>query len=299
MLEERPCFCHPSADQKPVGLVYLLIVVLAITATAVIAKLAVQRKILPLDLAASMFSISTVLGLLIAWPQMPGKVNGLALLISIIAGLGGGLAVLAFNSAVRSGHFGYSNAIYRSSFLVPVVYSVLFLNAALKATTIFGIILILAGIFLISQSTGSFERGRRAELKWFLIIMSAFLLSGAPRVGQTLTSLLKINYFVYLFLSYLSGSVALLAFTGIRRAFNPAALPWGGAAAIASYAGVFCTLKALEHLTPQVVFPISLSAPILLGVVISLYLFKEKIRPAGWLGLLLGASGIVILSVWR
>jgi drug/metabolite transporter (DMT)-like permease len=281
------------------GFGYLSIVVIAITATAVIAKLATLRKICPLNLAFSLFSVSTVLGLVIVWPRMPIQITGKALLISCLAGLGGGFAVLAFNAAVRAGHFGFSNAIYRSSFLVPVVYSVLFLNAKLKSTTILGIALIFVGIFLISQSTASFEKGKKAEFRWFLLIMGAFLLSGAPRIGQTLTSLLRIDYLIYLFLSYLSGTLTLLIFVAARRSFQPAALTWGTGAAIASYAGVFCTLKALERLSPQVVFPISLSAPILLGVLLSLMLFKERIKPAGWLGITLGITGISILAIWR
>ncbi|HWQ91829.1 MAG TPA: EamA family transporter [Clostridia bacterium] len=281
------------------GFLYLFVVVIAITATAVIAKLAVLRKITPLDLATSLFSISTLLGLLFVVPRLPMKVTGEALLISFIAGLGGAGAVLAFNAAVRAGHFGFSNAIYRSSFLVPVVYSILFLNATIKPTTILGILLILGGIFLISQSTASFVPGKKAELRWFVLIMTAFLLSGIPRVGQTLTSLLKIECFLYLFLSYLGGALTLLIPVLAKRSFNPAALTWGTGAAIASYAGVFCTLKALEHLTPQVVFPISLSAPILLGVFLSLVLFREKVRVTGWIGIALGVSGITVLAIWR
>jgi drug/metabolite transporter (DMT)-like permease len=281
------------------GFLYLLIVVIAITATAVIAKLAALRRITPLHLATSLFSVSTLLGLLVVWPRLPMKVTGEALLISFVAGLGGGFAVLAFNAAVRTGHFGFSNAIYRSSFLVPVVYSVLFLHAVIKPTTILGIVLILGGIFMISQATASLEYGRKAEFRWFLLIMAAFLLSGAPRVGQTLISLLKIDYQLYLFLSYLSGALTLLIFMAAKRSFSPAALTWGTGAAVASNTGVFCTLKALEYLTPQVVFPISLSAPILLGVLLSLVLFKEKIQVRGWIGIALGICGITVLAIWR
>ena len=281
------------------GFLYLFIVVIAITTTALIAKLAVLRRISPLDLATSLFSVGTVLGLLLVWPQMPVKITGEALLISSVAGLGGAFAVLAFNAAVQTGHFGFSNAIYRSSFLVPVVYSVLFLNAALGPTTVMGILLILGGIFLISQSTASFKKGRNAEFRWFLLIMTAFILSGAPRVGQTLTGLLKIEYRLYLFLSYLSGALALLVFVVAKRSFNPAALTWGTGSAIASYAGVFCTLKALEHFTPQVVFPISLSAPVLMGVLLSLVLFREQVRATGWIGIALGVAGITVLAIWR
>jgi uncharacterized membrane protein len=293
------CQLARPIPESAIGLGYLLTVVVAITATAVIAKLAALRGITPLDLATALFSVSSVLGVLVVWPRLPMRVTGEAILISVSAGLGGGFAVLAFNAAVRAGHFGFSNAIYRSSFLVPVVYSVLFLNAALKLTTSLGILLILGGIFLISQSTASFQPGKKAEFRWFLLIAAAFLLSGAPRVGQVLTSRLKIDYYLYLCLSYLSGTVALLVFVAVKRSFNPAALTWGTGAAIASYAGVFCTLKALESLAPQVVFPISLSAPILLGVLLSLVLFREEIRAKGWLGLALGVAGIIVLAIWR
>ncbi len=281
------------------GFFYLSIVVVAITATALIAKLASLRKITPLDLAASLFTVSTAVGLAALWPRLPMKVSPNALLFSTVAGVGGGLAVLAFNAAVRVGHFGFSNAIYRTSFLVPVVYAVLFLNAVLKFTTVAGIVLILSAILLMSHSATSFEKGKKVEFRWFVLIMLAFLFSGAPRVGQTLTSLHNVDYFLYLFLSYVTGSLVLLAFVAAKRSFKPASLPWGAGAAVSSYAGVFCTLKALESLKPQVVFPISLSGPILLGVVLSLFMFREKITPSGWAGIVLGIAGITILAIWK
>jgi len=281
------------------GLFYLFIVVVAITATALVAKLASLKEITPLDLATALFIVSTILGLVVLWPRLPMEISGEALLFSTAAGVGGSLAVLAFNAAIRVGHFGFSNAIYRASFLVPVVYAILFLGAVLKFTTIAGIVLVLSAIFLMSCSTSSFQKGKKIEFRWFLLIILAFLLSGAPRVGQALTSLHGVDYFLYLFLSYMTGTLVLAAFAGVKRSFNPASIPWGSAAAVSSYASVFCTLKALDSLQPQVVFPISLSGPIALGVLLSLFMFKERIRPSGWVGILLGIAGIAILAIWR
>lgn len=297
--ELRRCVSLQPVSEMSMGFVYLCVVVAAITATAVIAKFALVRRVTPLDLSVSLFSVSTIIGVVIVWTQLPVQLSGEALVVSFIAGLGGGFAVLAFNSAVRAGHFGFSNAIYRSSFLVPVVYSVLFLGSVLKLTTVFGISLILVGIFAVSPLTSSCQSGRKVELRWFILIMSAFLLSGAPRVGQTLTNVLRIDYHVYLLLSYLSGALTLLVFVACKRSFSPRAIGWGAGAAVSSYAGVFCTLKALEHLTPQVVFPISLSAPVLLGVLFSLLVFKEEIRGSGWMGIGLMTSGIAVLAIWR
>lgn len=68
---------------------------------------------------------------------------------------------------------------------------------------------------------------------------------------------------------------------------------------MASYLGVFCTLKALERLSPSVVFPISLTGPIILGLLLSVCLFREKITMKGWLGASFGIAGILLLAIWK
>ena len=283
------------------GFLALLAVVLAITATALLAKMAVRRGVTSLDLATTLFGFGALLGGVVLWGRLPESVSPRAVGIAALAGVGGAFAVWTFNSALRRGHFGFSNAIYRSSFLVPVLFSVLFLHAPLRATTVGGIACILAGIFLMSQAgtSGGVGEPRKALGRWVVLILLAFLFSGAPRVGQTLTSAAHDNGFVYLFLSYLFGAVVLLALTLRRGAFHVASLPWGAGAAAASYVGVFCTLKALQTLTPQVVFPISLSAPILLGLLCSRGFFRERISLRGGVGAALGLGGILVLAIWR
>jgi drug/metabolite transporter (DMT)-like permease len=279
------------------GFLYLLLVVIAITATALIAKLASRNNVTALDLSTSLFAVSAVLGALVLYPRLPVKLTATDIVLSTVAGVGGAVAVLAFNVAIRAGHFGFSNSIYRSSFLFPVVYSILFLNVAIKAATVVGITLILVAIFLMSS--GSFGKGKKDELRWFLLIMLAFVMSGVPRLGQTLTSASGGNYYLYLFLSYLAGAAVLGIVTLAKRTFNPASLTWGAGAAVSSYIGVFCTLKSLDTLTPHIVFPISLSGPIIMGILLSLLLFREKISPSGWGGVVLGVAGITILAIWK
>ena len=281
------------------GFLLLFVVVLAITATALIAKLASRNNITALDLSTSLFGASAVLGAVILCGQLPVKLTGHAILVASIAGVGGSFAVLAFNSAVRAGHFGFSNAIYRSSFLVPVIYAVLFLHAPLNVPRLGGIALILAGIFLMSSYTASGVLAKQARLRWVGLILLAFLLSGAPRVGQILANVHNENNFLYLFLSYFIGAAVLLAITWKKGSFNPMALTWGTGAAVASYVGVFCTLKALTLLSPHVVFPISLSGPILLGILLSLGVFREKISRLGWAGVVFSISGILVLAIWK
>jgi drug/metabolite transporter (DMT)-like permease len=71
---------------------------------------------------------------------------------------------------------------------------------------------------------------------------------------------------------------------------------YGILAAFASYVGVYCTLEALKLIPAAVVFPITLSVPIMLGMFIS-FVYREKIRLAGWIGVFIGICGIIILSL--
>ena len=281
------------------GFLFLLAVVLAITSTALIAKLASRKQVSALDLSTSLFGVSAIIGAVILYGQLPVKLSANALIFSAVGGVGGSLAVLAFNSALRAGHFGFSNAIYRSSFLVPVVYAVLVLRSPLQLSTFGGIALILGGILFMSRSTVRLAAERNPDSRWVVLILLAFLLSGAPRVGQTLTNACQENYFLYLFLSYFVGAAILCGISLKQGRFNPSSLTWGTGAAVASYLGVFCTLKALESLKPQVVFPISLAGPIILGILLSLFLFREKITRRGWVGVSFGVTGILILAIWK
>ncbi|MBI4976558.1 MAG: DMT family transporter [Spirochaetes bacterium] len=282
------------------GFLYTLFVVAGITAVALIGKLSARKGIPALDLSFVIFSAATVM--CAVWLRFSGasgsSFTAPVIMYAVVAGIGGSLAVFLFNHAIRIGHFGFSNAIYRSSFMMPVLFSMIFLAARLRYTTVAGIMIIVTAIFLMSWSNGSFASGQSGGWRWFLVIAAAFVLSGLPRIGQLLTNTHKENFFVYLFLSYAAGAIALIPAVVARRRVDKRALAYGSIAAAASIVGVYCTLMALNHLPAYVVYPITLSAPIMLGILISYY-FKEKIKPWGWIGILLGISGILILAIWK
>ena len=274
---------------------YIIITILGITTVAFVAKIASKNNISALDLTATLFTISTLICgfILLASPLPP--INGKALLIALIPGACGGLAVLFFNYAIRLGHFGFSNTIYRSSFILPIVFSVFLLGELLQLPVLIGILLTLAAIFLISYSNETFSKANSSGFKWFALILFSFLLSGGPRIGQKLVAFYKESLTLYLFLSYLAGTVVLLPLYFKNRAFSLKSVPYGLIAAVGSIAGVFCTISALKLLPSSVVFPITLSGPIILGLLLSLIVFKEKIKPMGWTGIILGMAGIVVI----
>lgn len=282
------------------GFIYISLVVLSVTTVAYLAKLSARRNVSSFDFTFIMFAVATVLGYFFTAINNAGTVNYAFELgcISVIAGIGGVMAVFTFNHAVRIGHFGYSNAIYRSSFLIPVIFNVIVFGAILSITTLTGILCILTSIFLVSWSNDTFAKAADdRNILWFFTVLGAFALSGLPRIGQLLISQNRYNSFVYLFLSYAAGFIMFLILFIIRqKRLNKLSLPYGSLAAFASFVGVYCTIEALKILPSTTVFPITLSAPIILGMFVSL-LYREGIKFTGWIGILLDICGIIILSL--
>ncbi|NTV80644.1 MAG: EamA family transporter [Candidatus Aminicenantes bacterium] len=103
---------------------------------------------------------------------------------------------------------------------------------------------------------------------------------------------------LFLFLTFLSGSVALWTFLAAMRAEpGRGILLYGGLAGLASVAGNMFTLQALGRLPEPVVFPVSLAGPVIGAVLLGILFFREKTRPLGYLGILLGLAGIVLLAL--
>ncbi|MCX5777525.1 MAG: EamA family transporter [Candidatus Firestonebacteria bacterium] len=276
---------------------FISITILGITAVAFIAKLASQRNITALDLTATLFTTSTLLCLGMLFLKPLPVVTGRAILIAFIPGACGGAAVLLFNYAIRLGHFGFSNTIYRTSFIIPIIFSIFLLDEPVSAFTLTGIILTLAAIYFISYSNEAFSNTKSGALSWFIIILCSFLLSGGPRIGQKLVAYYGENAVLYLFLSYLAGTLVLLPAYFRADAYSFKSLPYGLVAAAGSIAGVFCTISALKLLPSSVVFTVTLSGPIILGLLLSLLFFKEKIRSLGWFGIILGIAGIILVYI--
>ena len=282
--------------------IYISITIVGITCVGFVTTIANKRGVPGEDMTFSLFSISSIIGFFVVLFNSGASYSSAVILTALICGTGGSIAYFLFNKAVEKGHYGFSNAIYRSSFMTAVVFGIIYFKQTLTVLNATGILLILSSIFAISLSLGSFSLKKKYEqsgLIWLIIILSAFLLSGLPRIGQDLVANLKMDKYVYLFLSYLPGSIIFFSVCLKKRSYNRKALIFGSMGAVASYASVFCTIAALASLKGFIVFPVTLSGPIILGVLLSVFYFKEKIKPLGYFGIFLGISGITLLKAFN
>jgi drug/metabolite transporter (DMT)-like permease len=278
---------------------YLLLTIVGFTCVTFFMKWGGQKGQSPLGLASALFIVAS---LVTALPLFTG--GSLAwsrpvLFYGVLAGVGGAVALLLFANALKLGHYGFSVAILHMSCLVPVIFSVLFLGASFSLTKGMGLALILLGLFLITCSNASSrDAGKRPVLPWILFISSAFILNAIPQVAQSLVArAMETSPVPFLFINYLSGAVILSLVTLRGKHFNAPTFLFGTGGALGSVLGYFCVLKSLELLPEPVVFPISLNGPVVVATVLSRLFFREQISWLGYLGILTGISGIVILAL--
>jgi drug/metabolite transporter (DMT)-like permease len=282
------------------GWIYLALVVAGFVAMNFVMKLGSLKGHSSPALTAALFAAAAALcaGMLMVQDK-PIVPSTPVLLLAIGGGVGGAVAYFVFLSALEAGPYALTISIYTMSFLIPVSFSILVWSRPLGRSTAAGIVFIVAGIALISVS-GAAAKGeaKAAWLKWLALIGAAFVLTGIPQLAQAAAARLgEIDLWFFLFLTFLAGAVALWAFILAKKMKTRRGLfGYGTLAAVGSVAGNFFILRALGKLPEPVVFPVSMAGPILAAVGISVFYFRERIKPLGYLGIAAGLAGILFLA---
>jgi drug/metabolite transporter (DMT)-like permease len=283
------------------GWIYLGLVVVGFTAMNFVMKLGSLNGHSSPALTASLFSAAALFCLaVVLLSGQPFHSSSPVVLLAVAGGVGGAIAYFFFLSALRIGPYAPTISIYTMAFLIPVVFSMIVWARPLNAAAGAGIALIVAGVAMISSSaSGGKSEAQAAWLKWLILLGIAFILTGIPQIAQAAAARLgAINLWYFLFLTFLSGSLALWSFLYIKRIVPRGRIfAYGGLAGLASVAGNMFTLQALGKLPEPVVFPVSLAGPVIGAVLLSVLFFREKTKPLGYLGILLGLGGIVLLAL--
>jgi drug/metabolite transporter (DMT)-like permease len=283
------------------GWIYLGLVVVGFTAMNFVMKLGSLKGHSSPALTASLFSAAALfcLAVLVVSGQ-PLQSSRPVVLLAVGGGVGGAVAYFFFLSALRIGPYALTISIYTMAFLIPVAFSMIVWDRPLNVVSGAGIALIVAAVTLISSSAAKGKSEAKATwTKWLVLLAFAFVLTGIPQIAQAAAARLgAINLWYFLFLTFLAGSVALWSFLYAKR-MEPrrGVLVVGGLAGLASVAGNMFTLHALGRLPEPVVFPVSLAGPVIGAVLLSVLFFREKTKPLGYLGILLGLGGIVLLAL--
>jgi drug/metabolite transporter (DMT)-like permease len=283
------------------GWIFLILVIIGYVAMNFVMKLGSLKGHAAPALTGALFAVAAFFCLIfLIVSGQPLRASTPVVLLAIGGGVGGAIAYFCFLSALRIGNYALTISIYTMTFLIPVVFSIIFWKRPLGGVLAAGIACIVIGIALITTAgSGKEEKKTGLWLKWILFLGTAFFLTGIPQLSAAAAARLEaINLWFYLFLAFLSGAIVFglyFLFKKIRP--GPGVYYFGCLAALGSVAGNFFTLRSLSKLPETVVFPVSLTAPVMAAVLLSILFFKEKIKPLGYLGILIGLAGIIMLAL--
>lgn len=283
------------------GWIFLGLAVAGFVAMNFVMKLGSLKGHSSPTLTAALFAAAAAMCLITVVVQgEPLFVSAPVVLLAAGGGIGGAVAYFVFLSALEAGPYALTISIYTMSFLLPVVFSMVVWFRPLSRPAAGGILLIVAGVALISMSAAAAKGAAKAAwLKWLALVGAAFVLTGIPQISQAAAARLgAINFWFFLFVTFLAGALALWLFLlakGTKPA--PGLFKYGALAALGSVAGNLFTLRALVKLPEPVVFPVSTAGPILAAVLLAVFYFREKIKPLGYLGILAGLAGVILLAL--
>lgn len=136
---------------------------------------------------------------------------------------------------------------------------------------------------------------------WFRLMLVSFVANGLGPFGLKILTERGLGDYQqqYLFFWYLGGLVfALAALLISRTGVNAREVVLGAAMGGCSLAGQSFTVLALEKGIPgHIAFPLTTGGSLFLVATAGLLLFKEKIGPYGFCGVVLGIASLVMLSV--
>jgi len=280
---------------------FLVLAIAGYVAMNLVMKLGSLRGLNSSELTGSLFALASLYCLLILiFSGQSLNFTTTVVLLAVAGGAGGAVAYFFFLQALKIGSYALTISIYTMTFLNPVIFSIIFWDRQVTTLITLGILLIIAGIILISLA-GSTPESQKSGLflKWLIFLIATFFLTGIPQISQAAAvRLAEINLWSYLFITFLAGALVFLIYLFVKKVRLPRqALSFGALAAAGSVAGNFFTMRALSGLPEPVVFPVIQAGPIIAAVILSLAYFKEKIKPAAYFGIILGLAGIVLLTL--
>lgn len=245
---------------------------------------------------------------LFAWGGF-GKASLFTVLLGVLFGAVTALQGVTNMAALQVGPLSYTTVIISFSTLISALSGVLFFGESIGLWQIIGMVLMLASFAL---ANGGENGGKRANLRWLLLCVVAFLATGAIGVMQKIhqSSAFKGELNAFLVIAFavsalFSGVVALFLRKKDRTSNAPEnargkmilliflMLISGVCVAVNNKLNLY-----LSGVIDSVIFfPVVNGGGLVLTTLASLIIFKERLRAKQWIGILLGIASVLCLCV--
>lgn len=233
---------------------------------------------------------------------------------SVLLGVAFGLVSMGNSvllaKAIRIGPFGYTSVIVNLSTALTALSGALFWNESLSLFKILGIVLMLACFFFAIDTEK--DNGKKANTKWFILCLLALLTGALIGILQKIhqSSEYKSEIYTFLFVAFLTS--AIISFCGyavVRKGENrgddckPSKKDFLWFFVVLIICGMGTAGNNVLNLylsgvtETAIFFPIVNGVPLLASLVVSFFVFGEKLKRKQLIGLLIGIVAIICLFI--
>ena len=265
-------------------------------------KLAKRYHIDVLQAITWNYSIAIMLTWLIYKPQLQGpKTNHLEsyLLVGVLLPV----LFLIISAAVRITGIVKTDIAQRLSLLVPILAAFFYFNEPLTNTKMAGIgVGIVAVLFAIP--TGGTKRSQSGGLSWLYLLLVFAGFGAIDFLFKQISAFKDIPYTTSLFHCFIIAFIVSIVFLIVQIArkktkFSFPHILIGWALGVANFGNILFYLKAHQALAnrPSTVFASMNIGVIVLGALVGLMVFKEKLSALNIVGLAMALVSIVIITM--
>lgn len=231
-------------------------------------------------------------------------VSPFTLILAVAFGLCTGLRSLIYIKALTLGPLSFTTIILSSCSIIPAFYGLL-LGQSITLWQIIGIVLMIVSLFFIVEKD---SEQRKATLSWLLFVGIAFFLGGLIGICQTThqTSEFRFQINEFLLITFLmSLIVSVIDLIHLKKHQNLSLThnPFKDGKFIGTLimGGLSCAFINIVNLYLSGVFPSAFFFPVINGgtllvtVLFSLTVFREKMSPRRWVGMGFGFLSLFFL----
>lgn len=202
---------------------------------------------------------------------------------------------------LKIGPSGATATINNFGFMFPVIIGIIAFSDG-KSPSLFavlGIVSVVVSLILMAFNKTAGDT-KAASAKWFKWMLLGALLSGISLGSQFIaTQLTPENPYTFAFSCNLLAFLILVAVTLIMKDSRPqkAEMIAGSITGSINVISTAMLFYLLQNIPGFVVYPVIMSAPVIIMLVVGHYIYKEKMNRFGWAACIIGVLGLVLFNI--
>jgi|GEM_PF-1554318 len=278
---------------------FFILTVLSNISLYVLYKVSERLHCQPLKIALVQFISATACSLVYIYFMEGFHFSPYTLVIGIIGGLATYGAVHTFLILIRKGNFGLSTVITNLSISIPILVSIIIFREKPNAYTFAAFGLIILTFYLMAERGEDAAAVQRNRI-WILLALASMLLSGIADSGPKIIQELDLSRISMSYLGY-NYFFALLPTLGIsiRKKIFPGKREWliGSAMGVSILFSMFFLVMTLRSLPGTIVYPLNKTIVDVVVVLISVLVWKERLKLKQVLGVITAIAAIFLLNM--